>query len=56
MATGRRHYPFSLIIPCSLLKGLLLSFWLLSSLVEDRPRILLNPSLEKRGMGRFYGE
>jgi len=34
----------------------LLSFWLLSSLVEDLSRILQNPSLEKRGMGRFYGE
>jgi len=34
----------------------LLSFWLLSSLVEDLSRIFLNPSLEKRGKGRFYGE
>ena len=35
----------------------IMSFWLVQSpqrLAEAR--ILLNPSLEKRGMGRFYGE
>jgi len=33
----------------------LLSFRLLSLLVGDLSRIFLNPSLEKRGKGRFYG-